>query len=210
MSHIKGIYSDFTKRLVETPENKDLFLPPSATNFPNIFTDDATPLPIVSIGPNDVAHNFMFDSDGQCPDLVKKINENISSNQETYREFIQNFYDFLELNNYSAIKFSETGFWNLKTCSHFIDTLVAYFWVQDIIPSYNLLAHSIFFNTFFISMRFSDSKLCGYLNTPMLLEWKKIILKLKTEVENKTNQFELKLFSAHDTNLINYLSINPL
>jgi hypothetical protein len=160
----------------------------------------------VSIEPNDVPHNFMFDSDGQCPDLITSIDENISSNLESYKDFLNHFFSLLENNGYEAQKYIGSSAWDFHSCSHFIDTLVAHFWVQDSISSYNVLSHSIFFNTFFINMRFSDNDLCDALNTPLFEKWESLIAKLKSDIKDGIHRFEAKLFSAHDTNLIFFMN----
>jgi hypothetical protein len=198
---VQGIFEDFSKRIINTPHQQELFTPPSASSISHPSNDFATPISLVRIGANDNSHNFMFDSDGQCPDLVESIEEILTENKQTYSSFFDDFYSIWENNGFPANEYSQTTTWDFESASKFSDALLSNLWTKTSSIDRNVLIHTLFFHSFIINMRFSNTTLSGYLNTPLFLEWKSLIENLKNDLENDEHKFEANLFSAHDTNV---------
>lgn len=209
VSQTQAFFSGNSIKSVETLNNRDLILPPSVDTFNNSSDSNSAPIDLVAIRPMDSANDFMFDAFVKCPGFVSKIEDKVSENEETHADFISQIYSFLENNGFSAQTLTNNASWSIKSSSKFIDAYLSSVWLTNNFNYFKILSHFTFFRSFFQNLKFSDKNLNNSINTPLFWELKDIISKLKSDIQDDSAKFQMKLFSAHASNIVLLLnSIN--
>lgn len=205
-SQIYGILLDKNRTKVETPEQKELFSPPSSTADPSNSSEIALPIALARIGPTDSAHNFIFSPDFICPGFKAQVDELVLENKEKHKDFLNKIYEIWTNGGFLASEYSESTEWNFESGLDFSDALISFLWMRSSVSDFNTLAHSLFFRSFFVFMRYSDPELSGLLSSALFAEWKTILAKLKEDLKSGQHRLQVSFFSGHDTNLMSFLT----
>lgn len=207
ISQVLGIFENNSKPRLNTQANSELFSPPSSVDQIANSSENAVPVALTSIAVNNPEHDFLFDTQSNCPEFKARVDDLVWDNKSEYKDFLGKIYAIWADGGYSASEYSDHTEWKFDSAQVFSDALISSFWMKSSISDYNIMSHTLFFRSFFIFMHYSDSELCGYLNTHLFAEWVGILDKLKGDLESGSHLAEVNMFSASDSNLASVLNL---
>jgi hypothetical protein len=206
MSQILGIMDVSNVRKIDTSDNSKLYMPPSVQNIGSFTNNEALPVFVSSVRAHNIEHDYMFNANSLCPELIDELNKKFENNGKVYKDVVDDMYKFLQNNNFEASKYSDSSEWTLETSGKFIEDYLSTFWIKNSVSSYNVLSHFSFYHSFLLNMRFFDQDLNKSLISPLLKEWINIFLKLQSDVQEENSRLELKLFSSDVATLVIFLN----
>ena len=209
-AHMIGLGNNSKVREIETNNNQSSWMPPNSSVIYEGPTLSALSINSISFRSQDESHNYMFNSDNLCPNLITKINENVAKNEEKYKEKVKPSFLVFEKNGYYAKEYSNEDSWNLKNSSIFAEVLLSKIWNDSsFIWNYELLYHASFIRSFALNFRYSDPDINKTLTTKIFENWLLNIESLKDTLIKTNPKPKLGYFySGHDSTLI--LLINHL